>query len=231
MPRRSLLLLAVLAVGACDDEPVDPAQTEVVPEADVERFRAEVFQETLGLDADIARLEADVAATDSTVRVAYGPALDRLRDDRRQLQVRVDTLRPAPRAAFDSTRAAVADQIAALRRSVRRVRLEGAPTYAALQAVAARALGRLDARIAAGRAAAEADTTGALRTALDSLAADRARLDARLGAYPDTLASQFPPFRTTITDAVLRLEARAEAVVPDSASARTAAPRRAGPER
>lgn len=226
MPRFLPLLLAALAVGACDDEPVDPAQTEVVPEADVERFRAEVFQETLDLDADIARLEADVAATDSTVRAAYGPALDGLRDDRRRLQVRVDSLRPVARASFDSTRTAVAGQISALRQSVRRVRFEAAPTYAALEGAVARELGRLDVRLAALRPAAEADTTGALRTDIDSLAADRARLSARLGAYPDTSASQFPPFRTAVTNALLRLEARADDVAPDTISA----PRRTAPD-
>ena len=51
----SLFLTLLVVFAACDDEPVDPAQTTPVAEADVERFRAEIFQETLGLDADLAR--------------------------------------------------------------------------------------------------------------------------------------------------------------------------------
>lgn len=214
----TVLAVASLALVACDDEPVDPTQTEVVPEADVERFRAEVFLGTRDLDAAIARLEADVAGADSAVAAAYAPVLDRLREDRRRFQVRLDTLRPAPRASFDSTRAGIEAQADALRRAVSRARVEGAPTYAALQTALARAFGRLDARLGAFAPFAEADTTGALRTDLDSIRADRARLDARLGAYPDTSAAQFEPFRSSITDALIELETRAEAVAPDTAS-------------
>lgn len=213
------LLVAALPLAACDDEPVDPAQAEVVPEADVERFRAEVFLGTRDLDAAIARLEADVTEADSAVQAAYAPVLDRLREDRRRLQVRVDTLRPAPRASFDSTRAGIQAQADALRAAVARARVEGAPDYAALQAAVARALGRLDARLGAVVPFAEADTTGALRADLDSIRADRARLDARLGAYPDTSSAQFDPFRAVITDALLDLETRAEAVAPDTTAA------------
>lgn len=223
-----LLLAALLVLGpatvllaACDDEPTDPAQTEVVPEADVERFRAEVFQETLGIDADLARLEAEAAAADSVAQVAYVPVLDRLRDDRRRLQVRLDSLRPVPRAPFDSTMAAVMAQTDRLRQAVQRAPFEAAPTYAALQATAGRALARFDARLAALRPVAQADTTGALQADLDSLAADRARLAARIGAYPDTSAAQFGPFRATVTDALLRLEQRAEEVAPDTSRTST----------
>lgn len=216
------LLLAVslsLVVVACDDEPVDPAQVEVVPEADVARFQAETFLATRDLDAAIARLEADVAEADSAVQVAYAPVLDRLREDRRRFQVRVDTLRPAPRAAFDSTRVGIEAQVDALRTAVARARVEGAPNYPALQTAIARAFGRLDARLGEVVPAAEADTTGVLRVALDSIRADRARLNARLGAYPDTSDAQFGPFRSGITDALIDLEARTEAVVPDSTEA------------
>ena len=127
----SVALALALAVGACDDEPADPAQTVAIPEADVERFRAEIVQETLGLDADLARLEAEAAAADSAARVAYEPVLDRLRADRRRLQVRLDSLRPAPPARFDSTRASVRAQTDRLAEAVRRARYDAAPTYAA----------------------------------------------------------------------------------------------------
>ena len=214
-------LLALFAVAACDDEPADPAQTVVIPEADVARFQAEMFQETIPLDADLARLESEAAAADSVAQAAYAPVLDRLRDERRRLQVRLDSLRPEPRARFDSTRAAVMEQTDRLRAAVRRAPFEASPTYATLQASAGRALARFDAQIAALRPAAAADTTGALRADLDSLAADRARLAARIGAYPDTLAAQFPPFRQRVTDSFLTLEDRLREATPDTT--RTAA--------
>ena len=219
MLRLLLVALLALTVAACDDEPVDPAQTEVVPEADVARFQAEVFQETIPLDADLAQLEAETAAADSVTRVAYEPVLDRLREDRRRLQVRIDSLRPVPRAQFDSARMAVLNQTERLREAVRRAPFEAAPTYAALQASTARALARLDARLAALGPAANADTAGTLRAEIDSLAADRARLTARIGAYPDTSAAQFPPFRQQVTDALLRLDRRAREIAPDTSRA------------
>ncbi len=220
MLRFILTAALVLTVAACDDEPTDPAQTEVVPEADVARFQAEVFQETIPIDADLARLETEAAAADSATQVAYAPVLDRLRDDRRRLQVRIDSLRPTPRAPFDSTRAEVLAQTERLREAVRRAPFEAAPTYAALQASAGRALARLDARLAALGPAAAVDTTGALRADVDSLAADRARLTARIGAYPDTSAAQFAPFRQQVTDALLRLEQRARVIAPDTTRVR-----------
>ncbi len=218
MPRHVLALLALVAVAlpACDDEPADPVQTALVPEADVERLRAEAFRETIDLDADLAGFEAEVAAADSVTAAGYAPVLDRLLTRRQSLQARIDTLRPAPRPVFDSLSTALLDDVGALRQEVRRGRVEGAPSYAALQAVAVRDLGALDARLARLRAVADADTTGRLRRGLDSLAADRARLSARIGAYPDTSDAQFPPFRRSVTDALLGLDRRAEALAPDS---------------
>ncbi|MEM6287917.1 MAG: hypothetical protein AAF845_12230 [Bacteroidota bacterium] len=216
MLRLSLAAVLLVSLAACDDEPVDPAQVEVVPEADVARLKAEVFLATRDLDAAIARLEADVAEADSAVQAAYMPVLDRLREDRRRFQVRVDTLRPIPRAAFDSTQADIEAAREALGQAVARARVEGAPDVAALQTALNRALGRLDARLGAIAPAADADTTDVLRVALDSIRADRARLTARLGAYPDTSDAQFAPFRSRITDALIDLETRTEAVAPDT---------------
>lgn len=227
------LLVAALAVSACADEaPEDPARTAVVPEADVERFRAQAFLQTLDLDADLARLEADVAATDSAAQAGYAPLLDRLRDERRRLQVRIDSLRPLPRATFDSTAANLAAEVRRLRQSVRRGRVEGAPTFPALQAIAGRDLAALDERLAAFGAAARADTTGAFQRGIDSLAADRARLQGRIAAYPDTTEAQFPPFRASVTDALLRLERRADALAADTVrAARSGATPRRPPTR
>jgi len=213
---RFALALLALTLAACTGDAGDTAQTVAVPEADVERFRAEVFQQTLTLDADLARLEAEAAASDSVARTAYGPVLDRLRADRRRLQVRLDSLRPAPPALFDSTKAEVRAQTARLAEAVRGARYDAAPTYAALQAAAGRGLAALDARLAGLRTP---DAPPQRLRALDSLAADRARLTARLGAYPDTLAAAFPPFRTSVTEAVLALERRAEAVAADTTRA------------
>ena len=213
---RLLPLVLLAALAACDDEPVDPATTVPVPEADVERFRTEIFRETLDLDAALAALEGEAAASDSVARVAYEPVLTRLRTERQRLQVRLDSLAPTPRARFDSTRSQVRAQTAALDRSIRRARYDAAPTYAALQAATARGLAELDGRLAALRPYAVADTAGGLQRGIDSLAADRERLVARLGAYPDTLASQFPPFRSAFTDRVLALERRADALAADT---------------
>ena len=215
-PAPLVLLLTLAALAACDDEPVDPALTVPVAEADVERFRTEIFQETLDLDAALARLEEEAAASDSVARVAYGPVLTRLRTDRQRLQVRLDSLAPTPRARFDSTRAQVRAQTARLEQAIRRARYDAAPTYAVLQAATGRGLADLDRRLAALRPYAEADTAGGLQRGIDSLAADRDRLLERLGAYPDTLASQFPPFRSAFTDRVLALERRADALAADT---------------
>ena len=217
----ALLLLTALALGACDDDaPADPEQTAVVLEADVERFRADVFQETLEIDAALARLEGEAAATDSVAQAAYAPVLDRLREQRRRLQVRVDSLRPAPRSAFDSTRAAVLAQARGLREAVRRGRYDGASTFAVFEGAAARGFADFDARLAALRPYAAADTTGRYGRRLDSLAADRDRLRDRLRAYPDTSDLQLPPFRGAFTDRVLALEAQVDSVATDTVGVR-----------
>ena len=225
---RLLPLLVLLGlVAACDDEPVDPVATVPVAEADVERFRTEIFQETLDLDAALAALEQEAAASDSVTRLGYEPVLTRLRTERQRLQVRLDSLAPIPRPRFDSTRTQVRAQTADLERSIRRARYDAAPTYAALQAATARGLAELDARLATLRPYAVADTTGGLQRGIDSLAADRERLVGRLGAYPDTLASQFPPFRAAFTDRVLALDQRARALAADT----TAIGASSGPDR
>lgn len=216
-PRFALLAVAlVLAVSACDDEPIDPSQTVPVAEADVERFRAAIFQETLTLDADLARLEQEAAASDSVTRVAYDPVLNRLRGDRQRLQVRLDSLRPVPQALFDTTQVQVRAQTAQLAASLRRARYDAAPSYAVLQTATARGLAELDGRLAQFRPYAVADTTGRFQADIDSLVADRGRLVARLNAYPDTLATQYPSLREAITTGVLSLERRADGLAADT---------------
>ncbi len=85
---------------------------------------------------------------------------------------------------------------------------------------AVRGSGSLDARLAAFRRRPPSPTRPVAGCApADSLAADRARLDARLGAYPDTSDAQFPPFRQSITDGVLALERRADALAADTTRA------------
>ncbi|WP_412068669.1 hypothetical protein [Rubrivirga sp. IMCC43871] len=221
MRLRSLLPVSlVLLAAACGDPPPDPGTRVPVPEADVERFRAEVFRETLDIDAALAALEAEAAASDSVAQAAYGPVLDALRAERRRLQVRLDRLRPTPPVTFDSATVDLRAQAERLAASVERARYDAAPTAAALRAATLRGLSALDARLAAFRVRAAADSTGRLLRAVDSLAADRARLDARLGAYPDTSEAQFPRFRQSITDGVLALDARADALAADTSRGR-----------
>ena len=222
------LLLCLVVVAACDDEPVDPALTTPVAEADVERFRTEIFEETLGLDATLAALEQEAAGQDSVEQVAFEPVLTRLRTDRQRLQVRLDTLAPVPRARFDSTRSSVRAQVARLEQSLRRARYDAAPTYAALQSATERGLSQFDGRLARLRPYAVADTTGALQRDLDSLAADRGRLVERLRAYPDTLASQYLPFRDAFADRVLMLERRVDALAADTTGVARPSPETAG---
>lgn len=217
-----VVLAASVSLAACDDAP-PPESAVVVPEADIERFRTEVFLQTIPLDSALAAVESDAAtAEDSTVRAAYAPLLERLREQRRRLQVRVDTLQPVPRAVFDSTTAQAERQIAALRAAIGRARLDATPTAPALRAAVAADFARLDGRL---DAAAASDTTGRRQISLDSLRADRARLVGRLEAYPDTSAAQYGPFRERIVRDVLTLRQRAEAIAPDSTAVR-ALPRR-----
>ncbi len=209
------LLVATPLVAGCDND--DAPSEAVVPEADVERLRIRLFQATIPLDAEIAAVEADAAAaTDTLVQAAYAPILARLHDARRRLQARMDSLRPMPREAFDSTAAQAERYAADLRAAVTRARLDATPTAEALRAAVDADLARLDGRLSAARDRAEADTTGRQTALLDSLSADRSRLVERLRAYPDTSEAMFERFRErAITDA-LALRARADRLAPDS---------------
>ncbi len=220
--RLSALALLLVAVAACSSPEADPAQETLVGEADVATVQARVFEAMQPIDADIASIEAEAAAADSLRQPAYMPVLERLRRDRRRLEIRVDSLAPLPRAAFDTTRAAISAQIGRLRASVGRARFDAATDAATLQAASAQRLARFDARIAAARAAAMADTTGRQSALLDSLQADRGRLDARLAAYADTTAPAFTRLRQTTAQATAALERRLNRIAPDS----SATPRR-----
>lgn len=220
MPR-VLVLLALLAttatLAACDNDDTPPESTAAVPEADVERLRIRLFEATIPLDAELAAVEADAAAaTDTLVQAAYEPILARLHDARQRLQARMDSLRPMPRAAFDSAAAQTERYAADLRTAVARARLEATPTAEALRAAVDADLTRLDGRIGAARSRATADTTGRQTALLDSLAADRARLVERLRAYPDTSEAQFERFRERAIADALALRARADRLAPDS---------------
>ena len=229
MPFRSLalpLLLTALAAlaSACSAPEDDPAAVALVGEADVARAQAETFVATQAIDAEIASVEAEAATADSLRQGAYGPVLERLRQDRRRLQVRVDSLAPLPRAAFDTTLAAIARQTARLRAAVAQARFDAASDPESLQAAATRRLAAFDRRLAGAGPLAAADTTGRLRTALDSLGAQRKRLDARLVAFADTTAPAFTRLRqTTMRDAAV-LDGRLARLVPDSSAAEQRGP-------
>jgi|GEM_PF-6591647 len=211
----ALLVAAAPLVAGCDND--DAPSAAVVPEADVERLRIQLFQQTIPLDADLAAVEADAAAaTDTLVQAAYAPILARLHDARRSLQARMDSLRPMPRAAFDSTAAQALRASERLRVAVARARLDATPTADALRAAVDADLARLDGRLSAARDRAEADTTGRATALLDSLVADRARLVERLRAYPDTSEAMFERFRERAIADALALRARADRLAPDS---------------
>ncbi len=216
MRRLAFILPLLLWVAACGTDPDDPALTPTVGEADVERFRAEVFLETLPLDADLAAFEDDIAALDSVTGLAYTDLLERLRDQRRRLQVRVDTLSPLPQALFDTTTAGIRGQLTRLRRLLDRAPLVGAPDVETLRAATQRVLGDVSSGADALRGIARDDTTGVLSAQLDSLNAQRIRVEAQFRSYPDTSDTEFPPFRQQVTRAALTLRAELNKLTPDS---------------
>ncbi len=214
--RLSVLAVLLVAVAACSSPEADPAQTALVGEADVATVQARVFEAMQPIDADIASVEAEAAAADSLRQPAYMPVLERLRRDRRRLEIRVDSLAPLPRAAFDTTTTAISVQIQRLRAAVARARFDAATDAATLQAASAQRLARFDARIAGARTAALVDTTGRQTALLDSLQADRVRLDARLTAFADTTAPAFTRLRQLTAQATAALEQRLNRIAPDS---------------
>ena len=213
-----MLLLA--GASACTSPDADPAAAIVVGQADVARAQATTFVATQTIDADIADVEAEAEAADSVRQQAYAPVLERLRQDRRRLQVRVDSLVPLPRAVFDTTVTAISRQTDRLRDAVAEARFDAASDAETLQQAATRRLAAFDRRLSGSDILAAADTTGRLRTALDSLQADRARLDARLTAFSDTTAPAFQRLRQQTLQGAVALERRLEALVPDSTAAR-----------
>ena len=224
MPVRSFALAFLLAAfgafgSACASPEADPEAVALVPEADVARAQAQTFVATQAIDAEIASVEAEAAAADSLRQGAYAPVLERLRQDRRRLQVRVDSLAPLPRTVFDTTLVAIARQTDRLRASVAQARFDAASDPESLQQAAARRLAAFDRRLAGAGPRATADTTGRLRTALDSLAAQRQRLDARLVAFADTTAPAFRRLRRATMRDAAALDGRLARLVPDSTAA------------
>ena len=220
MPRLSLLLVALLALAACDNDDTAPADpTPTVGEADVERFRTDVFLRTTELDADIAALEAEAAAADSAGQVAYDAVLSRLRDDRRSLQTRLDSLRPLPQATFDTTKAAIDAQAERLRRGIDTARFTVLATPDALRARARETLSALSARLDPLRREAAADTLrrGTLAR-VDSLLVTRDRLLTRIDTttVEEGDADAFAALRTLTVREVLALRDSSLALVPDT---------------
>lgn len=223
MTVRLFAALVVLAgASACSTPEPDPQTTALVGEADVARVQAETFQATQPIDADIAEIEGEAALLDSLRQPAYTVVLERLRRDRRRLQLRVDSLAPLPRAQFDTTVTAIGLQTDRLRTLVARARFDAAQDPETLAQATLVALGPFDRRLANAVPLATADTTGRLRLALDSLAADRARLGARITAFADTTAPAFARLRTATVRDAQSLRRRLDAAVPDTTEARTA---------
>ena len=214
--RLTAALLLLVGASACTSPEPDPEATALVGDADVARAQATTFEATQPIDADIAELEGEAALADSARQLAYAPVLERLRRDRRRLQLRVDSLAPLPRARFDSTVTAIAQQTTRLRALVDRARFDAAQDPETLALATATALARFDRRLARAAPLAEADTTGRLQTALDSLAADRARLADRITAFADTTAPAFDRLRTATLRDARTLRRRLDATVPDT---------------
>ena len=213
-------LLALLALGlslsACgDDAPVASApETALVPEADVERFRTDLFLETNEVDAEIARFEGEAVGADSATASAYEDALSRLRGTRRDLQARIDSLQPVPAAEFDSTRRSLVAAIGDLRESIDRARFNVALTGPALQDRARSEIARLDDVFAALRA----DTTRAAARQLDSLTVRRARLTAGLDTLRRVPPERVDAARLVVVRAVDALRRDVEAARPDTSA-------------
>ena len=220
MPRLALALAALLALAACDNDDAAPVDTTpTVGEADVERFRTDVFLRATELDADIAALEAEAAGQDSAGQAAYGAVLSRLRDDRRSLQARLDSLRPLPQATFDTTTAAITTQADRLRRA-----LDAAPFLVtaepgALRARARQALAAVADRLAPLRRQAAADTLQRATLArVDTLLVLRDRLLTRIDTttVEEDDAEALAALRTLAAERVRALRDSALALVPDT---------------
>lgn len=208
----SLCLIAVL-MGCVEDAPATAeAGTALVPEADVERFRADVFLETTEIDAEIARFEGEAVGVDSATAAAYEDALSRLHRARRALQVRMDSLRPVPVTVFDSTRQSILTQATTLRAAIDRARFDVALTGPALQAVARQSVARLDPVFDALRA----DTTAEAERQLDSLSVWRDRLSDGLDSLRRVPDERVDAARLRVLQAISDFRREAEAVAPDS---------------
>ena len=220
MPRLLFALAALLTLAACDDDAAAPADvTPTVGEADVERFRTDVFLRTTDLDADIAALEAEAATADSAGSVAYDAVLSRLRDDRRSLQTRLDSLRPLPRATFDTTTAAITVQADRLRRAVDAARYTVLADPAALRARAREALAGIADRLGALRREAAADTLRRATLArIDTLLVERDRLLTRIDTttVEDGDGDALAALRSLAATRILALRDSALVLVPDT---------------
>ena len=219
---RSLLLPALLlaaALAGCDaDDAPEPDATPLVGEADVERFRTDLFLRTTELDADIAEMEAEAAAQDSAGQVAYDAVLTRLRAERRSLQTRLDSLRPLPQATFDTTTAAIQAQSDRLERAIDGGRFLALAEPGALRARARDALARDAARLDGVRREALADTLRRpLVARIDSLFADRDRFLTQLDTTTvEDDPEAFARLRDLTARRVLAFRDSSLAVVPDT---------------
>lgn len=220
MPRLLLALAALLVLAACDNDDAAPVDaTPTVGEVDVERFKTDVFLRTTELDADIAALEAEAATTDSAGAVAYDAVLTRLRDDRRRLQARLDSLRPLPQATFDTTTAAISAQADRLRRALDAARFAVASEPGALRARAREALAGIADRLAPLRREAAADTLRRATLArIDTLLVTRDRLLTRIDTttVEDGDAEALAALRTLAATRILALRDSALVLAPDT---------------
>ncbi|GAB5536122.1 MAG: hypothetical protein Rubg2KO_23710 [Rubricoccaceae bacterium] len=214
MIRPLAFLCLLVALAACGDDVPDlpDSETVLVLEADVERFRTDVFLETTEIDAEIAQFEGEAVGADSATAAAYADALSRLHRTRRTLQARVDSLRPVPAVVFDSTRQSILDQTEGLWADIDRARFDVALTGVALQSTARRAVAQLDPVFEALRA----DTTARASRQLDSLTVWRGQLNDGLDTLRRVPDERVDAARLIVLDALTAFRQEAEAVAPDS---------------
>lgn len=219
---RSILLLALagslVAGGGCADGGAPSPVETVTPEA-VERFRTGAIVALQEVDADIALLEGTANQADSAAAIAYGRALDSIRQERQDIQSALDTLHGSPTVAFGEATQRIDADIAALGRRVERAPIELAPTAAALRAAALDRLASLEAEWGPPSPAAlpagewvqrRQQIEGVLgRLGSDaSFSAVRAEVARLFAALEDRIATgseeaPAPPVDTTATEAVL----------------------------
>lgn len=144
----SLGLLAAALLAACGGEPAyEPTAADQL-EADVEAYRTAALARLLEADQELQALEAEAEQfADSALQRTYGQQLAPLRQQRRQIEERLQALEADSAAAFAEARRDLDRAIHALDRGVDRTQLALAGGTVSYRAVARREVEELDQEI------------------------------------------------------------------------------------